>query len=428
VATAVKRATILLTAAAVLVACTNGGNAAPPTTAIATTTTTKPPRGNVDGVLTIGVLLPMAGASASLGAPMTKAVELAVDEINKAGGVNGRPVRLVERDEGESPTSATASFDELMTAGVDAVIGPTSHRANVAVLDRAVANRVAVCSPTSTSIALTAFDDQGLLFRTMPSDLLQARALARAIAATGRRNAVVFEPDDDYGARFGEALRSDLASQDVTVVDTEAYDPAGTTFDALVGRAVQSSPEAVAVIGNADPAGRLLANLRAEQVLPALVPTFVTDGMRRRDLFEHVDPGRPVSVSGISGTSPSPVPQGANWFTESFGLFAPGTNINYAPYAYDCANLFALAAQASGSDDGKVFAPFVVSTSRSGLVCRNFPECAELLNESRNIDLDGASGLIELTDAGEPTSGVFDVFTFDAMGRDIVQRQIQISG
>ncbi|HEX9258684.1 MAG TPA: ABC transporter substrate-binding protein [Acidimicrobiales bacterium] len=422
-----KRVAALLSTIVLAAACTNAGESTPSTTAQPTTTTTSPDRGNVDGVLTLGVLLPMTGPSASIGAPMVKAVEMAVDEINRAGGIKGRPVRLVEHDEGETPATAAAALGEMLDAGIDAIIGPASHRTTVSLLDRLIDDNIAVCLPTSTSIALSAFDDRGLLVRTMPSDLLQARALARAIAATGRGSVVVFEPDDDYGARFGAALRDGLAAQDVTVTTTEAYDPTGEAFDAVVGRAVEQRPEAVAVIGNPDPGGHLLADLRAEQVLPALVPTFVTDGMRRRDLFESVDPGRPVSVSGISGTAPAEVPEGSKWFGDAFALFAPGTNLSYAAYAYDCANLLALASLAAGSDDARQLAPFVVPTSRSGLVCRNYPTCSELMLDGRNVDLDGASGLIELTADGDPTVGVFDLFTFDSDGRDVVERQIQVS-
>jgi ABC-type branched-subunit amino acid transport system substrate-binding protein len=100
-----RRAIVATVAAsAILTACTGGGAAAPlrPTTTVAATTTTEARRGNVDGQLNIGVLLPTSGNGPGqlLGESMSTAAMMAVQEINGAGGVNGVPVTLSLADEG----------------------------------------------------------------------------------------------------------------------------------------------------------------------------------------------------------------------------------------------------------------------------------------------------------------------------------------
>jgi hypothetical protein len=60
-------------------------------------------------------------------------------------------------------------------------------------------------------------------------------------------------------------------------------------------------------------------------------------------------------------------------------------------------------------------------------VCRNFTECAPLILDERNVDLDGASGPIELSNDGDVTVGVYDVFAFDDAGRDELQRQLVVT-
>lgn len=409
-------------------ACSSDDQQPAPTTLPPVTTTTPEPRGNIDGRLTIGVLLPQTGDAAPLGTPMVTAVELAVQQINAAGGVNGQDVRLVERDEGSDPAVAALSLDELVNVDlVDAIVGPASSKVALALLDRAVKARVLTCSPTNTAIALTGYPHDGLYFRTMPSDALQAVAMARAIAATGRRTTSIISPDDDYGRALLPPLRAELARQDITVTAAPTYGPAALSYSDVVADALADRPDSVAVIGLGDPGGRILSELQQAQAQPDALPTFVTDGMRRSNLFEQVEPGRPRSVEGIQGTSPAAMPASASWFVKAFELFSRGASIAYAPYAYDCANLIALSALVAGSDDAVAMGKQMVPTSRSGTVCRNFEECAPLILAERNVDLDGASGPIELTDVGDPTVGVYDVFQFDEAGRDELLRQLVVT-
>jgi ABC-type branched-subunit amino acid transport system substrate-binding protein len=418
-----------LAAAGGLAACHGSpGQPAPTSLSPTTPTTPRPSRGNVDGTLTIGVLLPETGDAAPIGAPMIAAVQLAVQQINAFGGVNGRPVRLVERDESNDPNMAAVALDELINVeGIDALIGPASSKVALALLDRTVEAGVLTCSPANTAIALTDFPHDGLYFRTMPSDALQAIALGQAIAATGRRSTAIIYPDDDYGRSLQVALHAELSRQDVDVTAATPYNRSAISFGSVVDATMSGKPESIAVLGLAGPGGRILAALQDAQVLPSRVPTFVTDGMRRADLFEQVDAGRPRAVQGIEGTSPAAVPTGAKWFTDAFEGFSNGASIAYAAYAYDCTNLVALSALVAGSDDATAMAAQMVPTSRSGTVCRNFVECAPLILEERNVDLDGASGAIELTAGGDTSVGIFDVFEFDGTGRDELTRQVSVA-
>lgn len=422
----VALATGLLLVAA---ACDEDSSSVPTTSLPAPTTpTTRPARGNVDGVLTLGVLLPSSGPASGLGASMSRGVELAVSEINRAGGVNGRPVRLVLADEGTGPATAAEAVDTLLVEQeADVIIGPASARVALTLLDQVVRQDALVCSPSNSAIALSDFPDRGLYFRTMPSDSLQAKALARAIAGTGLGTASVLYPNDDYGRRFAELLTSDLEQLEVGVVASIPYDTSSDAFGPVARRALDPAPEALAVLGPAQPGGEVLAALRQAGAPPDRVPTFVTDAMRRADLSDQVEAGRPTSVTGITGTAPAAVPTSATWFLDALGAFAPGTSASYASYAYDCANLVALASLATGSDDPLVVRQQMAPISRSGGTCRNFVECAPLVNEGRNVDLEGASGPIDLSDTGDPSGAIYDQFTFDETGRDVLERQLVVN-
>jgi branched-chain amino acid transport system substrate-binding protein len=390
-------------------------------------TTTRPARGNVDGTLTIGLLLPASGDAAGLAAPMIRGAELAIQQINDLGGVGGRPVRLVRADEGSSALTALAALDQLLDEErVDAVIGPASSKVALTLISTLADAGVVTCSPSTTAIGISGLPGRKRYFRTMPSDSLQALALARSVAATGLPTTAVLLPDDEYGEAFGASLLPELERQEVTVLSATRYDPGADDQAAVVRSVLQAAPASVIVVGLADAGGVLLRELRDQGADADALPTYVSDGMRRPDLFEQVEPGLPTSVTGVRGTSPAAVPATAPWFVEAFSAFSPGTSAVYASYGFDCANLVALASMAAGSDDPEDFGDQMVAVSRNGLTCRDMATCAPLVAEKRNIDLTGASGPVDFTSQGDPTGAVYDLFVYDDSGRDVLDRQIVV--
>jgi branched-chain amino acid transport system substrate-binding protein len=101
---------------------------------------------------------------------------------------------------------------------VDAVVGPASSRVALAVLNHAVSAGVLTCSPVATAISLSQFPDQGLFFRTIPSDALQAEAIARVVDQTGLGEVAITAPDDVFGRAFSTALRASLTSLGITIL------------------------------------------------------------------------------------------------------------------------------------------------------------------------------------------------------------------
>src|SRR5690606_20491337 len=123
-------------------------------------------------------------------------VELAVREINEAGGVNGKPVVVYHRDSGDaSTTKAESSLEDLISKNVDVVIGPSSSILAERLLPTLVTEGIAMISPSATSPALSSLKDQGLLFRTIPSAALEGSALAD-VAGKDRTVALVYYSDD----------------------------------------------------------------------------------------------------------------------------------------------------------------------------------------------------------------------------------------
>jgi branched-chain amino acid transport system substrate-binding protein len=412
--------------AVVVSACSGTSRPATPTSTVpATTSTTARPRGNVNGILRVGVLLPQSGPAASIGAPSLEGVRLAVQQINAAGGVLGHPVELVVRDEGTDLATTTERLGQLLDENVDAIIGPASSKSLLALADRIVAAGVLTCSPTATTSAITKISTNKLIFRTMPADVVEASALAQAFGPTGRGSAAILYPDDSYGANMSGALRVQLGRIGARVTAAASYDNMASNANDAVATVLATQPDSVFVVGVADPGGLVISALRARETETSKPAIFVTSGMRRADLYRKVPPGRPDIVAGIIGVSPASSVDSSSWFTDAFKQFAPDSPVDYASYSYDCLNLIAISADAAASDQPAAVAAQMESTSRGGAVCHDFGQCIALAKQKLNLDYEGASGPVDLLATGDVETGWFDEFTFDETGRDVRTRQLR---
>jgi branched-chain amino acid transport system substrate-binding protein len=357
---------------------------------------------------------------------MKTGLDLAVDEVNAAGGVLGRPVELVAEDEGTNASIAATSLNKLLFEdNVDAVIGPLSSRVALAVMDTVVGAKAVMCSPGATSMALSSYPNSGYFVRTMPSDVLQAVALGDEISHTGLQSTAIITSDDDYGQGLASALSKELTGQNNTVTAITRYDPTANDMTNEVTDALRDKPQVIAVIGGSTSGGKVLHDLVAVGVSPAHTPIFVSDGMRDSNLFNTVQPDHPESVAGIQGTSPAVTPESETSFARALGSFAPGSTNLYAGYAYDCLNLIALASQIAGTDDASVFKSRLTPATRNGVSCQNFAECLGPVADGLRIALDGATGPMWLLDNGDRRYGAYDVFQFGSDGRDHTLRQTE---
>ena len=407
-----------LAAALTVTACSNH-DAPPPTTTVAPTTTAA--RQADDGVLRIGVLLPSSGAGIDIGQPTTDGVRLALQEINAAGGLDGVPVEWTVRDEGNDAVVAARSVQELLRAGVDAIVGPASSRVALGVLPDIVDAGVVACSPTATSLALDDFPDDNLFFRTAPSDSLQAIAIARALEQTGRNPLAIAYLDDAYGRPIAAAVESALRARGIEIAASVPYTASDESL-AVSARALSAAgPGAVAVIGDADTSLRIAASIGTE-TSPTVI---VADAARRPtslNVVESMDPALRSRIIGVSPTATAPAD-----LLERLQQIRPTSTGLYAANAYDCVNLVALAALAAHSDQPRAIAAEIPQVSASGSSCAGFADCAELLADDRNIDYDGPTGVSMIGPRGDPTNARFDRFTFDENGRDRTLSQLTVS-
>jgi ABC-type branched-subunit amino acid transport system substrate-binding protein len=227
--------------------------------------------GATGGPLVIGTLLPLTGSLAFLGPPEVAGVQLAVQEINAAGGVLGTPVQLVEGDSGDTSTdTANTTVDRLLASNVNAIIGAASSSVSLTVIDKIAAAGVVQFSPANTSDQFTTYNDSGLYFRTAPPDVLQAVPLADLVLSDGNTTVGILNLNDAYGTGLAKNVAANLVDGGLNEDDilSITYDPTASSYDTEVQQMVEFGPDAIVVIGF-DESARIIQELNAQGIGPA---------------------------------------------------------------------------------------------------------------------------------------------------------------
>ncbi len=249
------------------------------------------PAGEDDEKLIIGTLLPETGSLAFLGPPEFAGVDLAVQEIVDSGLLSEDEISVVHGDSGDTTTdTATQTVTRLLSENVDAIIGAASSGVTLTVIDQVVGAGVTMFSPANTSKTLSTYDDNGLYFRTAPSDILQGQVLGEVIADDGHASIVIMNLDDSYGNGLAEDLGESFSESGGEVLDTIVYDPAAQTFDAEVQEAAATDADAIVLIGFEE-SSRILATMIEQGIGPNDIPIYGVDGNMGNALGEDFDAG-----------------------------------------------------------------------------------------------------------------------------------------
>jgi ABC-type branched-subunit amino acid transport system substrate-binding protein len=232
-----------------------------------------------DGVLTVGELLPQTGSLAYLGPPEFAGVQLAVDEINAAGGVLGQDVVVLEGDSGDmnTPTTSENTTARLLSENADVIVGAASSAVTLNVLDTITSAGVTMFSPANTSTELTDTPDRGLYFRAAPPDKFQADVLSQFVINDGNQTVAILNLNDSYGNSFAAQADTTIRESGGEVVVHLTYDPAAASFDTEVGEVAAANPDAVMVIGF-DESSRILRAMVEQGIGPRDVNVYGTDG------------------------------------------------------------------------------------------------------------------------------------------------------
>ncbi len=363
--------------------------------------------------LKIGTALPLTGTLAFLGPPEEAGVALALGDINAADA--GIAIEAVFGDSGDLDNKAyETEIPRLLGEGVSAIVGAASSGVSLQFIDQVTGAGVIQFSPANTSPAFTDYADNGLYFRTAPSDLLQGEVLGNLLAEDGHQTLAMLVLNDAYGTGLAGATRASFEAAGGEVVAEELFNSADTIFTSQISSMLAANPDAMVII----------AFDETKTIMPELVSQFDAANIYFVDgnLANYSEDFEPGTLTGVKGTLPGldidsiadfTNRMNENWVAEGnadlAGVFA------YGPEAYDAVVLLALAALAAGSSDPAAMAAKlqeVSGGSGGGTKCSSFAACAEIINGGGVADYDGVSGPITFDENGDPTEAEIGVYIY----------------
>jgi branched-chain amino acid transport system substrate-binding protein len=377
-----------------------------------TTTTAAAEGGTDDNVLTIGTLLPETGSLAFLGPPEFAGVDLAVKEIKESGVVPDGAITVVKGDSGDTSTDiANQTVDRELSQNVDAIVGAASSGVTLTVIDKITGAGVVQFSPANTAKSLSEYDDNGLYFRTAPSDILQGQVLGEVIIEDGNQTVGILALQDPYGEGLAEDLTKAITDAGGEVVETKIYDPNAQTFDAEVQAMVDADPDAIAVIGF-DESAKIITTMIEKGIGPKDKKVYGTDGNMGNALGDQFTDA-PGALDGMKGTTPLSELKD-DFKTKLLAIDPALKDFNYAAESYDAVITIALAALKCDCDNGTGIGAEIIATTIDGTKCTSFKECADAIAAGDDIDYDGVSGPIDFNDVGDPGQASFGILQFNA--------------
>jgi branched-chain amino acid transport system substrate-binding protein len=372
----------------------------------------------------VGALMSMTGALAEYGENILTGIELAVDEINDAGGVlDNRQIELVVADDQTAPAVGVDAAQRLISVNrVAGIVGALASGVTIPVATSAtVPNQVPQISPASTAPAITELDDDGFMFRTTPHDALQGRVLGDVVQEEGHDTVSVIYVNNDYGRGLAEAFEERFTEIGGTVAESIAYEEGQPSYRGELARVATGGAQALVLIAYPGDGVPIVRQALEEGLFDAFI---FTDGMKSVELIDAI--GADI-LEGMAGTAPEAVEdsEGAVRFRAAYeerhGALPPGPFIDTA---YDAMYLLALAIERAGTTEGPAIRDAlheVANPPGEVILPGEWAKAKELLEQGQDVNYEGAAGSQNFDQHGD-VPGTFGIWRI--VGGEIVTERV----
>jgi len=352
----------------------------------------------------IGFLGGFTGPIEGMTPAIHEGAQLAQKQINEQGGLlDGREFLMPTGDTTCADSSAASNAADRMVNSerVTAIVGALCTGATIAAANNAaIPGGVVMISPASTAPAVTELNDNGLVFRTVPSDAFQGEALAHLLISKGIDEVVSTYVNNDYGRGLAMQFVETYEALGGYVGSNLAHEDNRADYRSELGSLSGEMIETLVVFAYADSSGQTI--LRQAHESGNFLQYIGVDGMISDTLIEAL--GADV-VEGMIATRPgSPDLPGADIFEAAAKEAGLDPNAVFAAQAYDAAFILALAVEKNGSDsrEGLANAVRAVATAPGEVILPGEWEKAKrLIAEGKDINYEGAAGQHEFDENGD---------------------------
>ncbi|MGB7925441.1 MAG: ABC transporter substrate-binding protein [Pyrinomonadaceae bacterium] len=239
---------------------------------------------NDSGPIKVGVYADLSGQTSSFGQSTVNGIKMAAEEINKAGGVNGRQVELIIEDDQGRPEQAATVVTKLISQNqVHAVLGEVASSNSLAAAPKAQAAKVPMITPSSTNPKVTQVGDY--IFRVCFIDPFQGEVMAKFAANTlkAKRAAILLDVNSDYSRGLGQFFEENFTKLGGQIVERQSYTQTDRDFKGQLTSIRSANPEVIFVPGYYGQVG-VIAKQAKELGIKA--PLLGGDGWDAPQLFQ----------------------------------------------------------------------------------------------------------------------------------------------
>ena len=384
------------------------------------------------GPLRIAVLFPFSGDLSDFGDPFLQAAELAVDQINAAGGVNGQPIELVQGDSATSPQQAVEEARRLIELeGVSAIIGPAGSGETLPVAE-SVTGPAGVLEVTmsATSPALTIANDNDFLFRTVISDAAQGVVMADVAREQGYESACVLYVNNAYGQGLSEAFAERFTAEGGTVTAQVPHEQEQASYASELAQCTEGDPDVL--VGAAYPeSGRVFLR---ELVESGDVPSLIfSDGLQSPDMFAEL--GWEAFEGSYGTAAGAPETDAAAMFEQAWEeAYGEIPAVPYLREINDAVFLIALAAEQADSTDSTAIRDALREVANEpgtavGPGQEGWQTAVASIDAGEDINYEGAAGPVDLDENGDVSRGTIIVWQVQGEAIETTDsREIDLGG
>lgn len=348
----------------------------------------------------LGILYGFTGPIESLTGSMAAASEAAIEEVNASGlFMDGAKVSAVRADSTcIDSAAATAAAEKLVTSdGVSGILGGDCSGVTGAVLSNvAVPNGIVMISPSATSPALSTAEDNGLFFRTAPSDAREGEIAADILMERGFKTAALTYSNSDYGKGLAQAIQTSYEAKGGKITISAAHEDGKADYSAEVAALASAGGDILIVAGYLDQGGAGV--IRASVDTGAFSVYELPGGMIGDNLTKNVPTGLEGSFGQVPGNDSPGLKKLGEMSGGKFDVTSP-----YTPESYDAAALMLLAMEAAKSTKGTDYAAKIMDIANAPgeqIGPGELGKALQLIKDGKDIDYVGASA-VEFVGSGE---------------------------
>ena len=328
----------------------------------------KTPTPNQDETETIriGGIGPLSGGYANYGFSVKNGAQLAVDEINAAGGINGKQVELSYQDSQADPESAVNAYGKLMDWGMQVSLGGVLSGETASIVAAAREDNIMLITPSGS--ADKCIDGNSRAFRVCFYDSFQGAAAAQYIKNNNMVDTVgiLYQSDIDYSVGLYNAFVEECGKSGITIAETQTFtDATKTDFSTQINALVNSGVKLVFIPFYAEEASTFLTQARGK--FADDVYFFGADGLDGILGKVEQDPTIANNVLMLTPFAADDPAENVQAFVKAYQAAYNATPDQFAADAYDAVYVIKAAVEKAGTTDGDAMAAAMASLEVTGV-------------------------------------------------------------